>query len=514
MSEIDEADKVAPLKKVDEDPASEPKPTTDGLKTPENTDNKEVKPKGTETKEPAKDGKNKAPDTLTIIRDKSENDNGAKKFVLRVLSGPHAGAEVDVGAQPSLLGKADTCDIVLIDDALQDQHVQFSVKDDKIICIPKDEASVFVGGIETHEEREINSFQPIVCGTTLLALGPKDQIWPTINVPKLQSEAEAEEAEKAEAKRTKKLWYFLLIGSGLVLLLLGTVATFTHVSHKKRAKRLAIEESSFPIVALKESIEEVLDKHKVDTELVKISLSGKRFILSCYVATSQEKHELAKELHQLPKVNFQSIHIYVQEKMIEQAQELLNVRQTLTAVAAAKLDGILMKGYLQSIDQLPAIKSRLLTDVPGLNSIETALFSPDEVYDLASNLLAQYKLMGLLKIQPVRTGLMVMGNIQASDEPRWKEAQKALKKNFRGVCRVLSYVATVAPDAVKRMFFPSTITTVSIPKHETPWIDLQNGDRYFEGALLPSGYKIEAVTKKEIRLRKNEDKVIFTLSEL
>ncbi len=520
MSEVDETDKVPPVKKVDEDPASEAKPTTEGLETSENTDNKETKSEDTETAEPAKDGKSKTPDTLTIIRDKPENTEGAKKFVLRVLSGPHGGAEVDIGAQPSLLGKADTCDIVLIDDALQEQHVNFSVKDDKIICTPQDGAAVFVGGIETHEEREVNAFQPIVCGTTLLALGPKNQIWPTITVPKLQSEAEAEEAEeakeKAEVERNnrKKLFCFLLIGSGIVLLLFGAAGTLTHVSHKKEAKRLAVEESSFPIVALRESIEEVLDKHKVDADLVKISLSGKRFVLSCYVATSQEKQELEKELHQLPKVSFQSLHIYVQEKMIEQAQELLNTLQTLTAVPAAKLDGILMKGYLQTIEQLPAIKSRLLTDVPGLNSVETALFSPDEVYDLASNLLTQHKLMGLLKIQTVRTGLMVMGNLQASDEPRWKEAQKALKKNFRGVCRVLSYVATVAPNAVKQMFFPSTITTVSIPKHELPWIDLQNGDRYYEGALLPSGYKIESVTKKEIQLRKNEDKVIFTLSEL
>lgn len=520
MSEVDETEKVPPVKKVDEDPVSEPKPTTDGLETSENADNKEIKPEDTETKESAKDGKSKTPDTLTIIRDKPENTDGAKKFVLRVLSGPHAGAEVDIGAQPSLLGKADTCDIVLIDDALREQHVQFSVKNDKIICTPQDGASVFVGGIETHEEREVNAFQPIVCGTTLLALGPKDQIWPTVTVPKLQSEAEAEEAEEAknraeaERKYKKKLLYLLLLGTGIALVILGSVGTLTHVSHKKEARRLAIEESSFPIVALRESVEEVLDKHKVDTELVKISLSGKRFVLSCYVATSQEKQELEKDLHQLPKVNFQSIHIYVQEKMIEQAQELLNTRQTLTAVAAAKLDGILMKGYLQSIEQLPAIKSRLLTDVPGLNSIETALFSPDEVYELASNLLTQYKLMGLLKIQTVRTGLMVMGNIQASDEPRWKEAQKALKKNFRGICRVLSYVATVAPNAVKQMFFPSTITTVSIPKHELPWIDLQNGDRYYEGALLPSGYKIQSVTKKEIQLQKNEGKVIFTLSEL
>lgn len=291
MSEVERKDEVPPVKKTEEDPASEPKPTTEGLETPENTDNKEIKSGDGETA-PAKNGKSKTPDTLTIIRDKPENADGGKQFVLRVLSGPHAGAEVNIGPQPSLLGKADSCDIVLIDDALQDQHVQFSVKDNKILCTPMEGASVFVGGIETHEAREVNSFQPIVCGTTLLALGPKDQIWPTVTIPKLQSEAEAAEAEEknakieAERKNRKKLFCLLLLVSGIALLLLGIIGGLTHVSHKKQEKRLAVEESSFPIVALRESIEAVLEKHNIDTELVKISLSGKRFILSCYVTTS------------------------------------------------------------------------------------------------------------------------------------------------------------------------------------------------------------------------------------
>ena len=512
MSDVDQAEKVVPPKAVNEDPATESKPAMDGLEVTENAKDDR---KSSDNPTP---GDNKTADSPKIPNH-SESVDTSKKYVLRILSGPHTGAEVDLHAQPSLLGKDNTCDIVLIDDALRDKHVQFSVNDNKIICTPQEGATVFVGGIEIHEEREINAFQAILCGTTLLAIGPKDQIWPTITLPKLKTELDdtklkENEQHEVDLKDTKKLWHRLLIVSGIVLLILCTVGTLMHISHKKQAKRLAIEESAFPIIALKASIEEVLERHKVATELIKISLSGKRFILSCYVATSREKKDIEKELRQLPKVNFQSLHIYVQEKIIEQAQAMLNARQTLTVVPAAKLDGILIKGYLHSVEQLPVIKSRLLNDITGLNSIETALFSPDEVSELASNLLTQYKLMGLLKIQTVRTGLMVMGNIQASDEPRWKEAQKALKKNFRGICRVLSYVATVAPNAVKQIFFPSHITTVSIPKREAPWIDLKNGDRYFEGALLPSGYKIQSITKKEIRLQKNEDMVTFTLSEL
>ena len=109
---------------------------------------------------------------------------------------------------------------------------------------------------------------------------------------------------------------------------------------------------------------------------------------------------------------------------------------------------------------------------------------------------------------------MVTGNIQASDEPKWKDAQKALKKSLNNACKVLTYVAVVAPQAVKKVFFPSPITAVSIPENEAPWIDLKNGDRYFEGTLLPSSYKIKSITQEGIQIQKNEDTVFFTLTEL
>ena len=129
-------------------------------------------------------------------------------------------------------------------------------------------------------------------------------------------------------------------------------------------------------------------------------------------------------------------------------------------------------------------------------------------------MLSKYELKGLLRVQVIRTGIMITGHIQASDEVRWQEAQKTLKKTFNGICKVLSYVATVTPSAVKKIFFPSPITTVSIPNDQTPWVDLQSGDRYFEGSILPSGYKIQSISKKGIRLQKNDDVTLFALSEI
>ena len=455
------------------------------------------------------------------MQEQDIQETKSKALVLRILSGPHSGAEINLQEKPLTIGKGDQCDIVLMDEALAEQHAKIFIKDGNVFCSSQD-GDVFVDGVAIEGERKLVDFQPVVCGTTLFAIGPNDVVWPTIEAPQKQivpgkkdlTEEGSEEKVSLEAKSKGKKFRLRKLVAFSFLIIITLSFGCLYFFRPKTADVLPEVSRTFPIVALKKSIEDVLEKNSVNMKHVKISLSGQKFILQCYVNSSALKSVLEKELKALPKVMFQSMHIYVQSVIVEQAQALLNSLQTLTVAPGAELDGVILKGYLYSIDVLPTIKNRLLSEINGLNGIATNLLSPDEIYDLASNLLSQYNLMGLLKIQPMRTGLMVMGNIQASDEPRWKEAQKALKKNFNGICKVLSYVAVVAPQAVKKLFFPSPITTVSIPDNEKPWIDLKNGDRYFEGTMLPSAYRIESITTEGIRIQKNDDVVFFTLAEL
>ena len=454
-----------------------------------------------------------------------------KKRILKVLTGPHKDAEIELGLEPLLLGKGESCDIVLMDNALLDVHASFVQEGDNIFCEPQGEAQVLLEGKAISERTELKDFQPILCGTTLLAVGPVDEVWPEIkSVPtspqkdkeqvpqkteekKISQNTETKEktsSPKEETTKTFNKTTKIIIG-GLVLVLLMGFLGLLWIGLQPEPKE---ETQQFPIVTLKTAIETVLKQNNVNMEHVQINLSGTKFILQCYVKDFEEKKKLEKQLRAIPKIIFQSLRIYPQVSFVEQAQEILNVYGTLTAKPGAELDTISLQGYLYSIDTLPAIKNRLFKDITGLNNIETVLLSPDEIYDLASNLLTQYGLMGLLKIHTVKNGLMVTGNIQASDEPKWKDAQKALKKSLNNACKVLTYVAVVAPQAVKKVFFPSPITAVSIPENEAPWIDLKNGDRYFEGTLLPSSYKIKSITQEGIQIQKNEDTVFFTLTEL
>lgn len=491
--------------------------------------NKETKP------EAVKDAQDKAADA-----DKDKNaDLNAKKsdegqanepaitYVLRILSGPHEGAEVTLQEQGIMLGKSDACDVILVDETLLDQHASFACKNGTVTCTPAEGARISVNGTAITAATTVQAFQPVVCGATLLAVGPNNVVWPEIStVAKHATTSETlsgthsgdvaqELKELDDSDDTKqverKSWHLMLwaiVGFCFILGIYGWMA------YRKNTRTPAIDKVVFPIMALRQSIEKVLERHHVNQDFVKINVSGHRFVLQCYVVTRKDQERLEDELRRLPYVNFQSIHIYVQQRLVAKAQDIVDPYQTLQVVPGKHLDGIVIKGFLYSIEDLATIKRRMLTEIPGLNSIETVLSNADEIYKLASNLLSKYELKGLLRVQVIRTGIMITGHIQASDEVRWQEAQKTLKKTFNGICKVLSYVATVTPSAVKKIFFPSPITTVSIPNDQTPWVDLQNGDRYFEGSILPSGYKIQSISKKGIRLQKNDDITLFALSEI
>ncbi|MCQ2956122.1 MAG: type III secretion system inner membrane ring subunit SctD [Opitutales bacterium] len=513
--------------------ASKDAPQADASASPE----KEAKPEAAtkDVQEAAKDtqeeaaetDEDKSADSDANNSDEEQANEPAATYVLRILSGPHEGAEVTLQEQAIMLGKSDACDVILVDETLQDQHASFACKDGTVTCTPAEGASVSVNGTAITAATPVQAFQPIICGATLLAVGPNNVVWPAISTAAKDSTAsedpsgtpsedmaqELKEQEDSDDTNQveQKSWHLILwiiLGFGFIL------GTYGWITYRNYTRTPAIEKVVFPIMALRQSIEKVLERHNVPQEFVKINVSGHRFVLQCYVVTREDQEKLEEELHHLPYVNFQSIHIYVQQRLVSKAQDIVSPYQTLQVVPGNQLDGISIKGFLYSIEDLPAIKRRMLTEIPGLNSIETVLSNSDEIYNLASNLLSKYELKGLLRVQVIRTGIMITGHIQASDEVRWKEAQKTLKKTFDGICKVLSYVATVTPSAVKKIFFPSPITTVSIPNDQLPWVDLQNGDRYFEGSILPSGYKIQSISKKGIRLQKNDDVTLFALSEL
>ena len=67
----------------------------------------------------------------------TQNATIQSTLVLRILSGPHAGAEITLQEKPLCLGRDESCDIVLVDDALQSRHMNIFIKEGSVFCVPE-----------------------------------------------------------------------------------------------------------------------------------------------------------------------------------------------------------------------------------------------------------------------------------------------------------------------------------------------------------------------------------------
>ena len=94
----------------------------------------------------------------------NETVTPSKEYILRILSGPHTGAEVALSQDKKLLlGKGEDCDIVLKDDRLADQHALFSFQEDHFVCAPAENAEITIDGEVIREAKALKNFAAIIC---------------------------------------------------------------------------------------------------------------------------------------------------------------------------------------------------------------------------------------------------------------------------------------------------------------------------------------------------------------
>src|SRR5262245_6751260 len=102
----------------------------------------------------------------------------ARSWLLRVLSGPQRGGELQLTAGTYAVGSGDDDAVILADPNVLTHHATLVVTAEGVRCVPE-------GGRARLEQNEIPAvgvvlrpFQPFGLGETFLAVGPKDQPWP------------------------------------------------------------------------------------------------------------------------------------------------------------------------------------------------------------------------------------------------------------------------------------------------------------------------------------------------
>ncbi|MEW4486692.1 FHA domain-containing protein [Thalassoglobus sp. JC818] len=119
------------------------------------------------------------------------------RYLLKIFSGPHIGAEVELPTGESTIGSSDDCDLVLTDRLIAEQHVAVSVSDSSISIRQLGSEAVLVDG-KPVDSAELRPFQYFTIGTTHLAIGPADKPWPHFDLSDFQLRPPVEEAEPSQ----------------------------------------------------------------------------------------------------------------------------------------------------------------------------------------------------------------------------------------------------------------------------------------------------------------------------
>lgn len=106
-------------------------------------------------------------------------------LLLKILSGPHKGAEMELTPGDWTMGSSSACDLVLSDQGVMEEHLLLRVEEDaSIVLHPLHGAAVLLDGAPLPEEGA--SLLPYVVfslGETQACTGPVKEAWPEISLP-------------------------------------------------------------------------------------------------------------------------------------------------------------------------------------------------------------------------------------------------------------------------------------------------------------------------------------------
>ncbi len=495
----------------------------------------------------------------------AEDTQVTQAFLLKILTGDHQGAEVALEKESLWIGQSEDCDIVLSDSSLLPKHLKIEVQQNVYSLVPQPDAKTYVNGKLLTQPTTPQPFQYISLGSTLIAIGPANEPWPNLSsnlAPPLEAEApppapvtqtppsqqetqsitgappgphqgpsdgqqtsekggtdkdhpqtpqptsSQETPGNASLKRKK-----IAVYGGAICTFLLVLITTMHIS--KRSTRLPKEE-------LIPSIQKILSDLKLQ-KLVEIKQDGPiPFVTGC-VNTKAEKRLLSEALQPFVETQSITVKLLSQEKLMLGLKELISsVSAPLTIKPSEKLGAFTITGYLGDADQVAAFQQRAKEDLPDIEHLTLNIVSADEVYTTALNILKKHQLNTLIAPITLSTGLLIQGSIDSQRLPTWETAKKELTASFNNLCPIIFRVTVVTSDKLKaikdlkkqNIFFDSAIESITISTDGVNCIDLQNGKRYFERSLLPTGYMISKITKSTITLSKGNEEIELLISDL
>lgn len=371
--------------------------------------------------------------------------NEQSQLLLRVLTGPNAGAEALLASGTTVLGTAETSDLVLADPAVAAAHVRILVDGDTATLQIEDEPVRIADKVATGQTIQLADYQVFRLGGSSCAIGRRNEDWPKFAAADLLADAIVPPAAEGDETATPiegdvlqgegpgeagaasepasiaigpavVLWLHrrqrlaILGAASLAILLLAGAGLYAAVVAGGSADA-DLREGADPGSVLKEKLAELQLEDRVAVE----ELPNGQFLLKGYVLSSAELAALRGSLRELDVPHLLRVAALDRQKIA--AETLVSqIGGNLSVSVDEEKGRLILSGFLPSEELVDLLMASLGKEIPGLGPVETRIDTIESVLAEVRTRLARDGLEGTISARAEGQKIRFLG--EASDSAR------------------------------------------------------------------------------------------------
>jgi type III secretion system YscD/HrpQ family protein len=321
------------------------------------------------------------------------NLSSPSRFFVKVLSGPNQGAEFGMNSNATyIFGKDSNSDIIFQDLSVSHRHAKLQIQEngEAVIEDLNSRNGVVVNGLKIETSATLSSGSVVSLGTSVFVFIDKDAQEETIYSPtqRFYSEAKEQELNQEDAKPiiTPKNWketfiptrHLILASTFAFVILFGIFSLFS---------LFKTEEPEQHHVDTSKKIEETLSKFK-SLQYSYNSQNGKLFLVG-HVLTETDYAELNYLVKNLPFVKNIEDNVIVDEGVWQEMNALISKNPNWRSVlmSATSPGKFVLRGYLQSEDEVASLQDYINLNFPYLNLLENQVVVESTLQTQIQNML-------------------------------------------------------------------------------------------------------------------------------
>ncbi len=393
-----------------------------------------------------------------------------REYILKILSGPHLGAEVILNQDRYTLGQDETCEIILNDMDIAKEHLTLSVAED-CLNLTALGGSFLVNGEKTGPtDARVDFFQVVTIGTTRFAVGPGDEKWPALSAtdtvyksdtqetadipPASEDTQESDREEQPDKFLTKQRKKLLLVACCLCMAVITVSISFIL---KSNAASDAGSETGMVRSSNLDKTNSIINEMGFGHIHAALKDHG-HIVVKGYVKDQAAKNKLIDHLS-LQNLDVE-VRVWVSKTIMEGCREVLRASGFSFKVASLEPGDLIFTGTDKDRQDWEKAKTLLQQDVPGIRSMAF--------------------------------------RIMKSPLPGSVVQDKVTTKN---------HIQTGKPGR-RSPGFRLAVRSVNLGRIR--YLTWENGHKYFEGSELENGYVIKSIHPDRIILSRAErDKTYY-----